>query len=33
MKTINIKDIKKLIILAVVLIFAFIYISEIWSFI
>ena len=33
MKTINIKDIKKLIVLAVVLIFAFIYISEIWSFI
>lgn len=33
MKTINIKDIKKLIILAIVLIFGFIYISEIWSFI
>lgn len=33
MKTINIRDIKKLVIMAIVLIFAFIYISEIWSFI
>ena len=33
MKSINIKDIKKLIIMAIVLIFAFIYISEIWSFV
>ena len=33
MKKVDIKDIKKLIIMAIVLIFAFIYISEIWSFV
>lgn len=33
MKKVDIKDIKKLVIMAIVLIFAFIYISEIWSFI
>ncbi|HIU11473.1 MAG TPA: AI-2E family transporter [Candidatus Onthocola stercorigallinarum] len=33
MKKVDIKDIKKLVIMAIVLIFAFIYISEIWSFV
>ena len=33
MKQVDIKDIKKLVIMAIVLIFAFIYISEIWSFV
>lgn len=33
MKTINLKEIKKIIFLAIVLVFAFIYIKEIWQFI
>ena len=33
MKKVDIKDIKKLIIMTIILIFAFIYISEIWSFV